>query len=993
MADTTPIRITVLGDGSKAQRALRSVTSELDNTERRIGVLGGSLTRIGAITAFAGLTSEVIQFTAALAPAAAALAALPAAAGIAGAAIGTLFVGFQGLGDAFKETSTGAGAVSTDTRGMQRAIESAARGITSAERDVVRAMREVEAAEQGVTDAERDVTDAMQVSKDAQEDLNRARDEAIRGLQDLEDQLAEAAQAQESADIARIDAQGRLNELLGSGVASEMQLRRARLAVAEAELRLKEATEANTDLQKEAQDRQKAGVDGDERVVDAKKKIADAARGEESANRSLMQAQQQLADAQQGVVDAQEQVVLAHQQLADAQEDLAKAGAKAAGGQDKQAEALAKLAPAARSTVQAILGLKDEWLGLTRAVQQALFANFDKEVVRLANVSLPTLRTGMVGVAGAFNTLALSSAKAVESPMFQGAMAQVFSATRVGLLQFNDAVGPLTEGLGRLAASGSNLVLQFSNWIAKGATSLGLFLQSDEGARKMSDAMDKAAVVLEHLWHIGLNVGIAIKNIFSQVDTGGFLSGLEKITGQFAAWTGSKEGAESIKKIFDGLSQVAQHVGDVLPRAFDILSGIFDVIDKMPGPVKSAGAEFAAWAIVLGPGLTALADFSVATKGVIGVGKDLAGVGKKSFDVLTGAAMRARVESAYLWTMYQVESLKAAAAMGVAKAQIIGHWIAMQVAAAASAARSAGAWLLSTGAAAATAVASMATAAASVVAGWVLMGVQSLLAAGRVALAWIIAMGPIALVIAAVIGVVALIIANWDTIARVTGELWAKVKVWTGAAWDWIKGAVAAAANWLVGIFLNWTIAGQVIKHWDSIKSATANAWNWIKGAVSGVVDWFASVPGSIGRAASGMWDGIKNSFRDVLNWIIDKWNTFHLSAKIPDNRYTQVLGIAGAGFDLDTPNIPRFARGGVAKGLAWVGEQGPELIHIGEPSRVYNRADSLALTRGPSPSFTANISIDARGSTMTEAQIRKIVDDAVERAQKEFVMELEAIG
>jgi len=50
--------------------------------------------------------------------------------------------------------------------------------------------------------------------------------------------------------------------------------------------------------------------------------------------------------------------------------------------------------------------------------------------------------------------------------------------------------------------------------------------------------------------------------------------------------------------------------------------------------------------------------------------------------------------------------------------------------------------------------------------------------------------------------------------------------------------------------------------------------------AIPAIVGYFASLPGRISSVTSGMWDGIKNSFRSALDWIISAWN--NLSFKIP---------------------------------------------------------------------------------------------------------------
>lgn len=170
------------------------------------------------------------------------------------------------------------------------------------------------------------------------------------------------------------------------------------------------------------------------------------------------------------------------------------------------------------------------------------------------------------------------------------------------------------------------------------------------------------------------------------------------------------------------------------------------------------------------------------------------------------------------------------------------------------------AWAIS----AAAAAAANTVAVAKMVAGWVMASAQAMFHAARIAAAWLIAMGPIGLIVAAVVGLVALIVVHFDTIKDVIGKAWEFVKTVTGAAWDWISEKI------------------------------------------SGVVDFIAGLPEKISSAASGMWDGIKKAFRAVINFIIDGWNG--LEFKIPGFK----IGPVGYdGFTLGLPDIPRLHSGG----------------------------------------------------------------------------------
>jgi hypothetical protein len=72
------------------------------------------------------------------------------------------------------------------------------------------------------------------------------------------------------------------------------------------------------------------------------------------------------------------------------------------------------------------------------------------------------------------------------------------------------------------------------------------------------------------------------------------------------------------------------------------------------------------------------------------------------------------------------------------------------------------------------------------------------------------------------------------------------------------------------------------------------------------------------------MWDGIKNAFKEAINFIIRGWN--RLEFRVPG---FSIGPIGYDGFTLGVPDIPLLADGGIVNRatLAVIGEAGPEAV------------------------------------------------------------------
>lgn len=150
------------------------------------------------------------------------------------------------------------------------------------------------------------------------------------------------------------------------------------------------------------------------------------------------------------------------------------------------------------------------------------------------------------------------------------------------------------------------------------------------------------------------------------------------------------------------------------------------------------------------------------------------------------------------------------------------------------------------------------------------------------------------------------------------------------------------------------------------LKSAATKTKDWIVARFNDVINNLTGLPKRASNAFSGMFDGVKVAFKSAMNWVIDRWNDFSIPG------INTMFGTIG-GFT--TPNIGRFAHGGIAGGLIEVGERGRELIRVPNGSTVIpNGTTEAMLAKGQSGTVTVNIY--AQGSILGERDIVRIIRD-----------------
>lgn len=552
--------------------ALRAVVDAVDGKSIDINTQS-------AVGGFSALTTAALAFGPAILPAlpvvATGLGAVAAAATAAGAGLGAVALvaipAFKGIGSALQaQKAAQDAATNSSLRGAQASSQGASKALQMAgaqqalataerngARQIAQAQQQVKQAKQGVADAiaqaaqrtkqaeqqveqaETSLAQAQKEARQAQLDLVAARKEAERQLQDMNNQLVDSQLAQRDAALQVQEAQQNLNAVNAAGSkATALQRAQAQLQYDEAVQHLKEQQLATKRQAADTVAANKAGVKGSQTYLSAQDKVAQAQQNVAAQTRALKDAQanqaqvavqnaRSIADAQQKVADAERNVAVAQQNAADsiasAQRQIASASQSAAGGVDQAAiaqakyqQALAKLTPSARQTLNAFVDLRTAFGAWSKSLQPAVMPIFTRALESLRN-TLPTLTPFVLGAATAIKNLQDRASASLKSPFWQGFKQDLQTSVIPAIVGLGVAFGNILKGMAGIidgflphmdgiSSTMQRITGRFANW---GASLKG----SPEFERFLSYASQQAPILgrmFGQLFGALLKLGLAL---------------------------------------------------------------------------------------------------------------------------------------------------------------------------------------------------------------------------------------------------------------------------------------------------------------------------------------------------------------------------------------------------------------------------------------------------------------------------------------------------
>lgn len=185
---------------------------------------------------------------------------------------------------------------------------------------------------------------------------------------------------------------------------------------------------------------------------------------------------------------------------------------------------------------------------------------------------------------------------------------------------------------------------------------------------------------------------------------------------------------------------------------------------------------------------------------------------------------------------------------------------------------------------------------------------------------------------------------------------------------------IAAIIAALYLLWSNWDTVSQYIEQAiQTISEAVDAGMNWISSAWDGAMN-------AISQTASNIWEGIKNTFRSGVNWVIDQVNGLISSINGLSIDIPSLTGGAPTHVGFDIPSISHFERGveNFRGGFAVINEdQRGELVHLPNGSTVVPHDESIrqAMNAG-SGSITIRIdTMNVRSEQDIDAVAEKLVE------------------
>lgn len=573
-------------------------------------------------------------------------------------------------------------------------------------------------------------------------------------------------------------------------------------------------------------------------------------------------------------------------------------------------EALKKLTPAAQESARALATFREPLREIKESVQESLFKGMADDFLKLKAL-LPPIKTGLTGIAGGMREMFRSWIQMASSNQSVEDTGTILDNIKKGFEQAKPAAADFGQAMRDITVVGSTFLPAIGKSVADVTKKFADWAASARESGRLEEIIQNAFDKVKQFGRVIADVTVGIRNMFKSLSTGqDFLDVVESLTQAFRDWTELDATKKTLESIGNFLRVVATAAGEVVKAITEHLGPAFTAMQPfLETFVRAIGSVLVDALTVLGNVLSSVGGWlsrnrevmvplvitlislvtafklaATAAKGIVAISdsvkamkaassiigtvvESIAGIGSAMWKA-AGRAWAAAGRTIAAWTEMAAEAAYSSAltakawiqdtAKAVAEVtkkwakaakEAIVNWVKMAAAATANAAKAAAAWIAQTARAAAIFIAQVVTAAAVWVANWVRMAAVALANAARMALAWLIALGPIAIIAAAVIALAVLIITNWDSIVAFLKGVWEAIKTAAEHTWNAIRD-----------FFLML---------WEPVKTAWDAVWKFVSDIITGA----GVVIGNVVDAIKGFLNGILDVVNNVKQWFIDMGN------------------------------------------------------------------------------------------------------------------------
>jgi len=502
-AATELARVQLLAERLDGRNVDLKIDADASGLDQMVNRTNFAMSRIESLTAI-GLSMGTVMVPAAGA-AASAIGFIGTAAAASGAAIGSLVLGFWGIGEAVKQmnnldldaekSAVALAQANNRVASAQEAVASAERSLANARAQssagARRAARQVVDAERALADARTDASvvvrrslEQVQVAEErytlAQQDAREARlaltdayRDAVNAMAELDSQVKRNSLDQRQAVLDLREAKEELDKYLMNPRATEEEREQARITYERQVQQIEDLKRKGDELSRQQVESARKGVEGSDQMVSARERIAEADKRESQAQKDLVAARQavqqaqvdsarKVADAQRRLGEAHEsqaeqarssasQVAQAQQGLVAAQRNLQQAMSKTevAGGESFQnlRDAMSRLTPTGQRFAEFIFGLRDEFDELRKSSSDNLLPGVQRAIESLLP-SLPKIADYFGRVAKAVGDLFAETADFLRlDSTWRRFFAHMDTRTVPTLQQFYNITRDLATGL------------------------------------------------------------------------------------------------------------------------------------------------------------------------------------------------------------------------------------------------------------------------------------------------------------------------------------------------------------------------------------------------------------------------------------------------------------------------------------------------------------------------------------------------------------------